>query len=204
MKDLFQVLIALSSLIISIVALRLSRKVSLKKNLKEKQFELVCKLIKALSNETLLFNYQQSDGGGGTTLMYLYQFKAKNFKEKYNYLFTRKHFLIYQQSGQLTFNFLKGMWNPLMPKTIFTELQKLWTTYNKDISESELHDLADYVIINCCHDGNLNHYDIPREEVFKNFVSFYNQVNFLIETINEWLSKHEADDLKFREDIIIE
>jgi hypothetical protein len=198
-KDFAQLLIALSSLIVAVVALRLSRKTTLKKNLKEKQFDLVFQLIKDFSSDVALLRYQDQSGDGGTTLIYLYQFKSNKFKGDYDYLFKRKHFIFYN-SIQSKFEFLKHTWNPLMPRPIFLELRKLYTTWDKNISESELFDLADFVVLDSAHDGNFNKYNQPKGQEFKDFESFYNYINLLMDKINEWLDEHEADDLKFRSD----
>lgn len=198
-KDIAQVLIALSSLIVAIVALRLSRKATLKKNLKEKQFDLVFQLIKDFSSDIAIFRYQEPSGDGGTVLMYFYQFKSKKFRAEFDRLFRRRYFL-FCNSVQLKFEFLKHTWNPLMPRPIFLEMRKFYTTWEKNISQSELFDLADYTVLDCAHSGKENKYNSPKELEFKDFESFYNYINLIMDKINEWLDEHEAGDLKFRSD----
>jgi hypothetical protein len=196
---LLQLIVALSSLIVSIVALRLSRKVSLKKNLKDRQFDLVCQLINDISSEFMVFRVQYSDGNSSSHIMYLYQFKTKDFKEKYKVFFVVKHF-VYMNINKIAFKFLKHTWNPLMPKSITEKLQKLWVGgMSKRIPIEEIDNLGTYLALDFAHDEKYDEYNLPNG--FKNFEAFYSCIIELMTEINKWLSKHEAEELKFREDI---
>ena len=93
-----QILIALSSLVVSVVALRLSRKVTLKKNLKEKQFELMCKLIEDISKEMLLIHCKYKNGDSSTSFIAFPQLRLKNFRQTHSYLFDSNTFLYFDHT----------------------------------------------------------------------------------------------------------
>lgn len=190
-----QILVALSSLVVSIVALRLSRKVTLKKNLKEKQFELMCQLLESISNEMLLIKYKHKNGEIGTNLIALPNLRLKNFKETHRYLFESKK-LVYYSSLTIDFDFLRFKWNTLMPKIIINELKKFNKARSEKISEIDLNNLEEYVLIDFCPTEHEN-YNFPNGKEFEDFESFHKFINLFFDKIDLWLQSHGAEDLKF-------
>ncbi len=191
-----QILVALSSLIVSIVALRLSRKVTLKKNLKEKQFELMCQFIESISSEMLLIKYKETNGDSAASLIALPRLRLKNFKQTHSHLFVSQKFIYYRNSVGMDYDFLKFRWNTLMPKTIAEELKKFNQGSGKKISEVQLQNLSDYLLIDFCPE-EYKIYEFPKGNEFQSFESFHKFINTVFDKVDEWLREHGAEDLKF-------
>ena len=192
-----QILIALSSLVVSVVALRLSRKVTLKKNLKEKQFELMCKLIEDISKEMLLIHCKYKNGDSSTSFIAFPQLRLKNFRQTHSYLFDSNTFLYFDSSITGNYNFIKARWNALMPKSIVNELNIFGQGIEKKITESSLKNLKSYVMIDfCAEEYQTNFY--PKGKEFESFESFVIFANHFFDKIDQWLESHGAEDLKFK------
>jgi hypothetical protein len=195
-NDISQILIALTSLFVSIIALRISKRISLERNLKDLQFDVVLELIKEFSKETLFIRYKEIDGEERTTMTTFPEFKSNSFKNEYSNLFKPKYFLLTNHSGYC-FAFLKYQWNPLLPKSIRKELRK-FSSLGQQVKRDELHNLPEYVFIDISPNGEIEYYSFPT--MFEDFKSFYNNVNTVMEKINEWLESHNAKDIRFDSD----
>ncbi len=193
LSNISQALIALTSLIVSIIALRLSKKITLKRNLKDLQFDLIIELINNFSNETLFIHYKEIGGKESTSMTTFPEFKSTLFKKDYEHLFKPKYFLL-TNSTENAFNFLRNRWNPLMPKSISKELKK-FSTYGKLIHESELHSLKEYVFIDISPNGKVENYYLLN--TYTDFESFYIYINSIMDKINKWLDNHDTTDVKF-------
>ena len=194
-KDISQLIISLSALLLSIVAFKLSRKITFKKTIREKQFDIVSELINNFRNTFIVLSYQHSSRGGANVL-FLSNLKDKDLKDKYPDLYDRKAFLI-SNNIQVHFKFLKLYESPFLPDSIKVEMVKFWTSSNKTISRIEVSELDDYIILDEVPNSPLysNAINIPTQEDFRSFENFQKFINHFIDTINEWLKKNDAKEL---------
>lgn len=196
-SSLSDIMLSFATLLIGITTLILSVKISFRKTIKERQFELVYQLINDISKAQVFVSYQMANGSGGSEIFYLHHFYSPNFNKTFKHLLERKHFLI-KNDAQLKFEFLKLIGHPLMPYEILFELQKFWTIPIKTLNESELVELKDYLIIDSLTAEKNPLYICAKIKEWQDFQSMYIFINKLFDTINKWLDKYDAKDLKFR------
>jgi hypothetical protein len=104
-SDIAQTLVALASLVISILAYNLAKKISFKKTVKDKQFDVVSQFIQSFSSSLLSISWQTKNGGGGASLFYLAHMRTSQFLKDNSKLFVDTK-LIVQEDGFNNFNFI--------------------------------------------------------------------------------------------------
>lgn len=189
-----QILVATASLVISLFAYRLAKKISFKKTVKDRQFEVVSQFIRAFSSSMISISWQNYGGGGGS-LFYLSYMRTEQFRnENANLFFDSK--IIVQEDGFNNFNFISLIGDPFIPEELYVELNKFWYRSHEKIEDPQA--AYKYLII-CNHKeySNPNYY-VPLGNEFKNFKAFFDFINKIMDITNEWLDKHEASELKFR------
>ncbi len=194
-KDFTQIILAITTVVISVLTYKLAKKISFKKTLKDRQFEVVCEFIKDFSSSLITISYQKPDGNGGITSTYLSNFRSINFKKQNADIFECKNFIV-QEDGFNHFLFMHLIGNPFLPIELSNELRKLWFHTEKRINDPM--ELGEYVIISNLNNYENKNYSMPKGKEFSDFESFYNFINNIMSIANDWLNKHEASDLNFR------
>lgn len=194
-SDIAQTLVALASLVISILAYNLAKKISFKKTVKDKQFDVVSQFIQSFSSSLLSISWQTKNGGGGASLFYLAHMRTSQFLKDNSKLFVDTK-LIVQEDGFNNFNFISLIWDPFLPEELYNELKKFW--FHTDEKVEEPQSVDEYLIVSNHKDYSNPNYYIPKGNEFKDFKSFYDFVNKIMDITDAWLDKHEASDLKFR------
>jgi hypothetical protein len=194
-------IIAIVALAVSIISLMLSRSISFRRTVRNKQFDAVCELINDFATTPLMFTYVRDNGGdGGTDLMYFTHFKSPKFKERYKHLFSIKHLYI-QNLPHLSFKFMQHYESRFIPQQIKNELQNFWLSYTTIKSEADLFELAPYVVLKDMENASMDSYVVSDDDRFKSMEGLHVFINHFMDTINRWLEKYRAEDLKFRKDI---
>ncbi len=193
-SDLVQTLIAIASLVISLMAYLLAKKISLKKTVKDRQFDLVSKFISAFTSSLISVSYQ-SDRGGGGSIFYLSQMRSEKFLKEQANLFIDTRIII-QEDGFNHFNFMPLIGDPFLPDELFVELKKFWFHAQDKINVPQA---ADKYLIICNHKDYSNPtYHTVKGNEFADFKSFYNFINRIMDITDDWLEKHDAPELKFK------
>jgi hypothetical protein len=194
-SDTVTAIAAVASLTVSILTYLLAKKISFRRSVKDKQFEVVSQFIRAFSSSEITISYQHTNNGGGMAAFYLSQFRMSKFKKEFNDLFLATPITI-QEDGFNNFNFIPLIGDPFLPEELFVELKKFWFYPERKIQDPQAQDT--YLII-CNHkDYNNPRYFLPKDQEFQTFEAFYDFINKIMEITNNWLDKHEASELKFR------
>jgi hypothetical protein len=202
-SSLATIVTPIASLMLAIVAFRLSRKITFKEKLKEIQFEMITDLIKNLHKQDITFLYQTEKStkgtvGGGITL-YFPHFLATNFKDKFPSLFEDPFFIEVGISEQFT-SFLSPALNTginYMPINIRDLLQRF--NMRGDEVTVNISTMEKWVKLANTSYADRKNGDprIVKSMVFTTFESFYNFVKELLLSINKWLEKHEVAEVGF-------
>ncbi|MCC7452785.1 MAG: hypothetical protein IT222_01360 [Crocinitomix sp.] len=200
-SDISQTLIAIASLVISLMAYLLAKKISFKKSVKDRQFEVVSQFMKAFSSSIITVSWQAYGGGGGSALLYLTQLRSEKLMQEHSFIghsiFTMDTKLIIQEDAFNHFIFMSLIGDPFLPEEIYVELKKLWFRSTEKIETPQV---ADTYLIICNNKDYLNpNYYVPQGDEFKDFKSFHKFINKIMDITNDWLDKHEASELKFRD-----
>lgn len=196
-KDWITVIFSCASLGMSITTLYFSRKISFKKTIKERQFEVVCELMKLLSKTSISFRWKENKGSSGISTMFFYSFYHLNFQEKVKYLFERKN--IYYQAKCFELDFISLMGNSLLPTEIYDALDKLRPKQLFETSYEEIESTNDYVAMITLNQktGDFPYHSTTLEG-HKTFDEFSKIIVEIFDTINNWLEQHDGKDLKFK------
>jgi hypothetical protein len=202
-KDISSILLPLSSLVVAISAFVVSRKISLKKTIKDRQLDLVYELIESLSKATVNFSWKEKDNLGGISGMSLYHFIYSNFKEKNKYLFDRKQ-IYYQANSFDDYTFRQLMGNPLLPGEIYAVLDRFSPRHTTMFTFEQIEATNDFVAhITLNKKTNELDYFSSNSSDLKTFNDFYNLVVELFDTTNTWLKKYGAHDLMFKKNLLL-
>jgi hypothetical protein len=200
LADFTKVLTPIASFILALVAFRLSRRVSLKEKVKEKQFELINLLINELSKQQISFDHNVDATQHASHTLYIHHFMAQNFKEAFPEFFGKAKFIVEVNPSEQFQSFLKYRGNPYMPKEIFDLLGKFWM---KPIEKVEIDNSTDYILLpdmRRTEPGNPTYVTVKEFGTFEEFYAFIRELLF---AINTWLGKHEAGEIGFRSDFKI-
>lgn len=198
-KDLVNTLIALSALTVSIVTYVINRKISFKKPVKDKQLDVVYELIGLLSKNEI--NFMSRDKGNSTMAgMSLYHLTYVNFKETNSAFFDRKY-MFFQADSYDGFNFLQLMGNPFLPPEIYTAIDSFYYQKPKQYTFKEVEATENYVaLITMNQKTDVLNYYTSDTSTHKSFEAFQALVINLYTTVNNWLDKYGAGELKFKMD----
>lgn len=198
-KDMVDTLIALSALAVSIVTYVVNKKISFKKTVKDRQLEVVYELIGLLSKNEINF-MTRNKGNSSMDGMSLYHLTYTNFKEKNPHLFNR-NYMFFQADSYDGFNFLQLMGNPFLPDEIYTAIDSFYYKKPKQYTFKEVEATEDYVaLITMNQKTDVLNYYTSDIQTHKSFEDFHSLVVNLYKTVNNWLDKYEAGDLKFKLD----
>lgn len=199
LKDIAQILIAISALTVSIVTLVLNRKISFKKTVKDKQLEVIYELIGLLSHNEINFNCQVGNESFMSGLG-LYHLTHINIKEKRPELFNRKHFF-FQADSFDSFKFLQLLGNPFLPREIYEVMNKFYYSNPKLYTYQQVQETKDFVaLITMDQMTDKRNYFEAGSPDHKSFENFHKLVLELYNSLNTWLDKYDATDLKFKMD----
>lgn len=194
-SDIAQILIACASLVVSFFAYRLAKKISFKRTVKDRQFEVVSQFIRAFTSSLISISWQNSNRGGGGSLFYLSQMRSKKFLEENSDLMFDER-LIIQEDGFNHFNFVPLIGDPFLPNELYEELRKFWYHGIEKINNPQS---AESYLIICNHKdySNPNYWHAKNPE-FKNFRTFHAFINRIMNIADQWLEQYEASELKFK------
>jgi len=203
LKGLGAVLLPLSSLIVAITALVLSKKISFKKTIKDRQLDLIYDLIELLSKSEVNFYWKDNTHSGGISGMSLYHFIFANFTEKNKYLFDRNT-MFYQVNSFEDYKFRRLMGNPLLPSEIYAVLDRFSPGNAEIVSFEEMEMTNDFVAhIKLGVNMKEARYQKSESKDLKTFEDFHNLVVEIFDTVNTWLKKYDATDLMFKKNLMI-
>lgn len=192
-----QLMLAAASLVVSIFAYRLAEKISFKKTIKDRQFDIVCQFVKSFSSSLIAISYKTSDGRHGISSFYLPQFRSSKFKTDFPEFFDSKN-LIIQEDGMNHFNFVSLIGDPFLPRELFCEFKKIWYHTERKVDDPQSN-YNEYIIISNHKAYDNPNYFMPKGIEFKDFESFFKFINNVMDKTNSWLDTHEATEMKFRD-----
>ncbi|MCE9540454.1 MAG: hypothetical protein K8R85_14735 [Bacteroidetes bacterium] len=198
-KDILTLTISILAFGLALVTLILNRKISFKKTVKDKQLEVVYELLGLLGHNEINFMCQAENNSFMTGLG-LYHLTYTNLKEKHKELFGRKHFF-FQADCFDSFKFLQLLGNPFLPREIYNVMDKFYYSKTKLYTFDQVMETKDFVaLITLGQMSNKMNYFEAGSTDHKTFENFHTLVIELYSTLNAWLDKYEAGDLKFKMD----
>lgn len=198
-KDILTLTISILAFGLSLVTLIVNRKISFKKTIKDKQLEVIYELIGLLGHNEINFLCQVQNNQFMTGLG-LYHLTHTNFKEKHPELFGRQYFF-FQADSFDSFKFLQLLGNPFLPREIYNVMNKFYYSQPKLYTFEQVMETKDFAaLITLGQMTDKRNYFSAGSADHKSFENFHSLVLELYKTLNAWLDKYDAGDLKFKMD----
>lgn len=184
-------------MIVSIIAIY---RVSLKRNIKEKQLEIILDLISKISLTRIDCNFKNGEFQQGTCSFSLIHLYFSNFREKHSELYDINT-LYFQNGFQEFFPFFNLIGHPLLPKKIKALLYKFQCA-SIDIKSSEREIIEkEYIIItNFSEISKLSDHfykPVKQQTNYETFSEFSVFVADLLQEINKWLKDNDIKNIGF-------
>lgn len=197
---LFSGISAVASLVGFLLAIVIARQISFKKQLREKQLEVVFLLVQELQNLEIHFAFRVDQGANNLTVgtHWTYFLAMSTFKEQNRprWVDAEKVILYVSEDFLYKSKLFEFVSNPFLPKNIAEALIKI---YHRGGDQKEYNLMANEIYISADPEFDSHTY---RKEIS----SYYQDLNAFIEAsievkseINKWLKKQNASDLNLRE-----
>jgi hypothetical protein len=210
-KDWFDYIVAISSLMVSVVAvtigIRINQKFSLKNHMLQRQLETVYKLMETLQNQRFTIVVREKEDWAGLLCETSF-FRVINLTENDKTLYEALRFeepFYFTTDGNDSLEFIEFANNPYTPSSISKVINEFKWQGQKDWDNKELEreDRKVKTFLMESHKTN-NHklekptpWYIKEKRVHRNFKSFVEVSKELDLAIRKWLKKYEVDDLNY-------
>ncbi len=210
-KDWFDYTIAISSLIVAVVAvivgIRISNKFSLKNQILQKQLDTVYKLIEVLQDQRLTIGVKEPEGPKEAWLCETSFLDLLNIGKERQYLYQALSFntpFYFTWDGYDHLEFMKYARNPYTPRSIASVICKF--RYNGEQDWNNMVGKGDEqyrAILFPSRKDNRSRMEledpwyVKDKLVHKDFATFVGLCRDLVDEIRKWLKEYEADEINF-------
>lgn len=184
---------ALGSVLACYIAYKISKEISFKRSLRQKQLETVFDLVNELQSLKLYFFYKNDGKAVGDVWFHFFEMTHNKYLNENDIpiddytIYVSKTFL-YESA---VFKFVN---NPFLPKSIADNLIRLYPRGGDEVTLEVVSNLEIYISESRPYTGKNYRKEISR--CYSSMENIFDATNALIGSINSWLKAIEADELR--------